>query len=45
MAQKTLKIGMENQNLVVENGKITVYSDVKFSELSHDEKHPERNKN
>ena len=44
-SQKTLKIGMENQNLVVENGKITVYSDVKFSELSHDEKHPERNKN
>ena len=44
-SEKTLKIGMENQNLVVENGKITVYSDVKFSELSHDEKHPERNKN
>ena len=44
-SQKTLKIGMENQNLVVENGKISVYSDVKFSELSHDEKHPERNKN
>tara|TARA_B100000287_G_scaffold381598_1_gene386116 strand:+ start:153 stop:788 length:636 start_codon:yes stop_codon:yes gene_type:complete len=44
-SKKTLKIGMENQNLVVENGKITVYSDVKFSELSHDEKHPERNKN
>ena len=44
-SKKTLNIGMENQNLVVENGKITVYSDVKFSDLTHDEKHPERNKN
>ena len=44
-SKKTLNIGMQNQNLVVENGKITVYSDVKFSELTHDEKHPERNKN
>ena len=44
-SKKTLNIGMENQNLVVENGKITVYSDVKFSDLNHDEKHPERNKN
>ena len=44
-SKKTINIGMKNQNLVVENGKITVYSDVKFSELSHDEKHPERNKN
>ena len=44
-SKKTIKIGMENQNLVVENGKITVYSDVKFSDLTHDEKHPERNKN
>ena len=44
-SKKTLNIGMENQNLFVENGKITVYSDVKFSDLTHDEKHPERNKN
>ena len=44
-SKKTLNIGIENQNLVVENGKITVYSDVKFSDLTHDEKHPERNKN
>ena len=44
-SKKILNIGMENQNLVVENGKITVYSDVKFSDLTHDEKHPERNKN
>ena len=44
-SKKTLNIGMENQNLVVENGKITVYSDVKFSDLTHDKKHPERNKN
>ncbi len=44
-SKKALNIGMENQNLVVENGKITVYSDVKFSDLTHDEKHPERNKN
>ena len=44
-SKKTINIGMRNQNLVVENGKITVYSDVKFSELTHDEKHPERNKN
>ena len=44
-SKKTLNIGMENQNLVVENGKITVYSDVKFSDLTHDEKHQERNKN
>ena len=44
-SKKTLNIGMKNQNLVVENGKITVYSDVKFSDLTHDEKHPERNKN
>ena len=44
-SKKTINIGMKNQNLVVENGKITVYSDVKFSELTHDEKHPERNKN
>ena len=44
-SKKTLNIGMENQNLVVENGKITVYSDVKFSDLTHDEKHPKRNKN
>ena len=44
-SKKTLNIGMENQNLVVENGKITVYSDIKFSDLTHDEKHPERNKN
>ncbi len=44
-SKKTLNIRMENQNLVVENGKITVYSDVKFSDLTHDEKHPERNKN
>ena len=44
-SKKTLNIGMENQNLVVENGKITVYSDIKFSNLTHDEKHPERNKN
>ena len=44
-SKKTLNIGMENQNLVVENGKITVYSNVKFSDLTHDEKHPERNKN
>ena len=44
-SKKTINIGMKNQNLVVENGKITVYSDVKFSELTHDKKHPERNKN
>ena len=44
-SKKTINIGMKNQNLVVENGKITVYSDVKFSDLTHDEKHPERNKN
>ena len=44
-SKKTLNIVMKNQNLVVENGKITVYSDVKFSDLTHDEKHPERNKN
>ena len=44
-SKKTLNIGMKNQNLVVENGKITVYSDVKFSDLTHDEKHTERNKN
>ena len=44
-SKKTLNIGMENQNLVVENGKITVYSNVKFTDLTHDEKHPERNKN
>ena len=44
-SKKTLNIGMKNQNLVVENSKITVYSDVKFSDLTHDEKHPERNKN
>ena len=44
-SKKTLNIGMENQKLVVEDGKITVYSDVKFSDLTHDEKHPERNKN
>ena len=34
-----------NQNLVVKNSIISVYSDVKFSDLTHDEKHPERNKN
>ena len=44
-SKKIINIRMKNQNLVVENGKITVYSDVKFSELTHDEKHPERNKN
>ena len=31
---------MENQNLVVLKNIITVYSDVLFSDLTNDEKHP-----